>query len=636
MSRVSIVLGIGWSTIASLCCGSAQAELKIDCAYWQQDIWASSGGYYAKAYEWTDGFAGLEQFPKPGEQAGTVHIFVANQSEAPVAPRVTSVKPVGGGELLDTLELVWWRCLPSELAAGEMGQISVRLRSPQRRDLAVTVTTEGAPLQTVAVPVTLLPFRLQTVAWSQQGREVFLVAQATAPDPPAIRRVWLDGEDVTGRCRLLAPDFFAGVSPIVLRPPSPLRRGSLHTYQIEDAQGRKVGWTLRTVDDDGFVPLGIYAMYWHPSHRIDRLIQLGFNAEASFHTKGRKVLDVLAAHGIRTFYYTFAPAPEVRGHPALYCYCLKDEPDVADCRVSKLHITKRIGHHAPEMIRRYGECRKADPSIPASIVINMSLGPHNYYIYGQIADLFLPDHYALTLNQQLSRLFETNRYNWWAAGPRPVQFIMQVNYEDRPAKMTYRRPPCAEEIYVQYLYALAGGARGFWGFMWPNEGVRPGTIFHGPVEYPKVRAALQNAHATLGPLLPLINQSHPLSLARADAAQVKLTTLLGGQHALLIAVINKTCESLPGDFRYQTLRNLEVRIPSTPWLQPNFVGRVDVGKMTALPLQHGEDGAATAVLPELRAGALLLVTADADLPARLVDRHGRPAPEAGRRVPPAD
>ena len=91
---------------------------------------------------------------------------------------------------------------------------------------------------------------------------------------------------------------------------------------------------------------------------------------------------------------------------------------------------------------------------------------------------------------------------------------------------------------------------------------------------------------------------------------------------------------------YQTLRSLEVRIPSRPWPQPNLVGRVDVGKITTLPLQRGEDGTATVVLTELKAGALLLVSADVGLPARLLARHGRMAPEARprgeRRVPPAD
>ena len=651
MSRTRVALKIDILAIAIFCIGPVQARLQIDSAYWQQDILATTGSFYQPNYEWTDGFAGLEEFPEQGKQAGTVHIFVINESGQPAAPQVTSAKPVGGDELLGTLELVWQRCLPQELAPGGIGQISVRLRNPQQNDLVVTVTTEGAPPQTVPVSVELLPFRLQTLAWSEQGREVFLVAQATAPDPSAIRRVWLDGKDVTGRCRLLAPDFFAGVSPIVLRPESPLQRGCIHTYMLEDAQGRKVGWNLRTVDVDGFVPLGIYegirysrasadgiTMLRLQPGDLDTITRLGFNALGLFCTdlNDRSLLDRFAAYGVRSFHYTnhepFIPEPEIRGHPTLYCYAIHDEPDVSDSRRPKdIPMNKRIGYMAPEMIRRYAMCRQVDPVTPAALIVNLSLAPTNYYTYGQIADLFLPDNYPLTHRWQMSRVFETTRYSWWAAGPRPVQSIMQVNYEDRPGEMKYRRPPLAEEMYLQFLYSLAAGARGFWGFMWPSEGARPRTIFHGPGEYPDVQAALLHAHMTLGPLLPLINRSHPISLATTDDPQVKLATLLGGPDALLVAVINKTVESLVEDFRYRILRNVEVRIPSTPWLQPGFVGEVDAGTITPLPLQREEDGISV-VLPEVKAGALLLAGADAGLAHELERDYRVAAARADRRM----
>ncbi len=71
-----------------------------------------------------------------------------------------------------------------------------------------------------------------------------------------------------------------------------------------------------------------------------------------------------------------------------------------------------------------------------------------------------------------------------------------------------------------------------------------------------------------------------------------------------------------------------MRIPSTPWLQPNFVGQVEAGKITTLPLQREEDGVAV-VLPELKAGALLLVGTDVGLPVRLESEYRRELAQRG-------
>ena len=68
-----------------------------------------------------------------------------------------------------------------------------------------------------------------------------------------LRKVVLDGQDVTHQARILAADFFHGICPVVLQLKKGLELGSFHTYKLVATNGTAVACTLRTLD--GFLRL---------------------------------------------------------------------------------------------------------------------------------------------------------------------------------------------------------------------------------------------------------------------------------------------------------------------------------------------------------------------------------------------
>ena len=606
---------ISWVPLLSIAiCGvTANDAVKVDCAYMHVDV---GGGY-----PWSEGGLGTNfgsPDANPDKRSGLLKVFVHNSGSTPVnveavelnGARLTTIKNGGDGEV------IWWRTLPNPVPAKSHAEIAVRLRNPLTSDAVLMVRADKHML-TVTVPKQPPSYRIETVAWTDGGKSVFIVAQQLKPDPVRIARVFIDAEEVTARAKVFAPEFFHGVCPIMIQLDRPFATGSYHTYKLVSADGQAVACTLRTLDD--FLRLGIYL-----AGDLRKNAELGINEATFFAQQTKQAYDRYAAYGQKlTCYSAGSPPPGLVGHPALYSHLLLDEPDVRDSSATSVPDHLQLGLNAMELIDDYRRCVIADPVKPVSLVVNMTYKPANYYVYGQLADSVWPNCYPLTVGSPLNSIREVTRAARNGAAPRRVETVVQVNWEDR-GKMKYPRPPFAPEVWIQYLYALGEGARGFSGYEYINT-----ENHHGVEEFPDVADAIGRMYRRIQTIGPLLLQAHPTDIAASKTDKVSVKTLLCGENALLLVVVNEDYESLPGDFVQQTKKNVELWVPSIPWMEcyradpfmnPLQAVQVDEGQFSRVDFSRENDGLRI-MLSKLEVGEIILVTSDARIMEELAERY---------------
>ena len=587
--------------------------IRVDCAYFHVD----SGGQY----DWSENAPGLSDFSKTDRRAGLLKVYVHNDSTMPVPVKAVALN----GTALDELRLneehdvIWWRTLPCPVPAGGYAEISVRLRYPLKSDALLTLDAGDKIIEAV-VPAQPPPFRIETIGWQDKGREIIIVAEQIRAEASTIEKVFLDGLDVTDRAEILTPDFFLGICPITLELEQELEVGSFHTYKLVASDGQAVACTLRTLDE--FLRLDMYG-----ATNLEEDVKLGINSLTHFRTIGSTELDEYARYGLRSaFHVGGTPPSEVCGHPSVYAYLLHDEPDVWDYGAEDWPMAMRIGYHGPDIVRCNQQCVEAAPTKPVMVTLNLTFKPANYYVYGQIADIAQPDCYPLTIGKPLTWVRDVTEVCRKAAGPRRVEVIPQVNWEDRGEKMKYRRPPFPREVWIEYLYALGAGARGFSGYEYYTEGNH-----HGAKEYPEVMAAVGQTFRRFGLISPLILAAHPTDIATCENEKIWVKTLVCGQEALLLVVVNDDYQSLPQDFIHEPRQQVELKLPSIPWLKPGHVVRVDDGAFSELIFEI-EAKETKIFLPELDTGGIVLVAGDQQLANQLLLLYRRHQQKAGLTI----
>lgn len=606
MNRLIPLVAVVTCWGAPLATGQEAGAIRLDTAYFHVDV----GG----RYPWSEYALGLVDFDKTDQRSGLLKVHVYNGSTAPVPVEAEALN----GTALESLRtsdkhgVIWWRTWPNPVPPRGYAEISVRLRYSLEADARLSLRA-GAQVLEVAVPKTPPPYRIETVGWTGSGRRVTIVAQrlpgdaATASADLRLKKVFLDGRDVTDRSQLLAPEFFQGLCPIVVRLDQELQPGSFHTYKLETDDGTAVACTLRSLDE--FLRLGMYG-----AGDLADNVRRGITEASHFHTQTRAQLDEYLRFGVRNaFHIGETPAADVVGHPAVHAYLLHDEPDVWDAG-SPWPEPLRIGFHGPDIVAATHRCAATDPVKPVMSTLDLTYKPGNYYVYAQIPDIVSPDCYPLTHAQPLRWVREVTEACRLAAGPRRVEIIPQVNWEDRAPDMKFRRPPFPAEVWIQYLYGLGAGARGFSGYEWYDEGNH-----HGAKGYPGVMEAVGQTFRRFQLVAPLILQAHPTTLATCDQQMVWLKTLVCGPDLLLVAV-NDDYESLPTDVQVRPKQQVEIRLPNIPWLKPAQALQVDDGSFTKLELASLPDGTRL-VLPTLKVGQVIVVTGDERLSARLIARY---------------
>ncbi|MBI2297975.1 MAG: hypothetical protein HYU66_03320 [Armatimonadetes bacterium] len=575
----------------------ALGAVKVDFALWAPDR--------GTPYSWFEGAREIQSyFSQDYRAAGQLQAYVRNTGAKPVSPSAWRLD----GQDLDALRkaqtVIWWRILPDPLPPGALGEVTIRLRGPLTRLADLTLDFDDGSTASVTIRPEPGPLRIQTVGFNGARDRVFLVAERLTGAAQTIERVGLDGVDVTARARLLAPGFASGLSPVVLRPAAPLARGSYHVFTVTARSGARAGCAVRTVDD--WVPLATYGYGLYEEYARN-----GCNGYINFGRSSQGELDsqaTLLMRGVSTVRDNPLQDFEL-GHRGLYAYYLQDEPDCADYGVTELPAPVRIGQHAQEMEHRRRYCARTDPVIPTLLTIDMTYKPANYFIYGPIPDVCNVDCYPFCFGGDLKTVREVVETCRQGAGPRPLTFTFQSQYEepDDPAaraKLRFARPPTAGEERLMIYEAVGAGARGLFNYIHCTE--RMGKqVSHGSGEYPDEWAEIGRCYRELGSVAPYLALAHPAKLATCSAPKVRVSTLVCGDDALLLVLANQDYRQEAQAFWVNPAAGVMVTLPPLPWLKPAGAWRITERGAVPLKLKG-----ATVTVERVETAELLLVSSN--------------------------
>jgi hypothetical protein len=582
---------------------------RVEVAYWAPDR--------GTPYQWFEGAKDLQSFfTADYHAAGALYAYIRNDSGEPLSAEGFELDGRPLDELRTAYRVIWWRLLPDPVPPGGVGEVTVRLRAPLAQSAKLRVKLSGGQSVETTIAPPPPPLRIETVGFTPKRDTVFLVVEALDRKPHRLARVFLDGREVTAKCRRLDPSFTTGISPVSIRLPEPLAEGSYHVYQIEGEAGERAGCCVRTYD--GWVPLGSYGYGQYEEYarngcngynNFGRASQGELNAQATLLMRGVNIIG------------DGPPSEYMIGHPGLFAYCLMDEPDCQDyAGAQDWPAEMRIGYHAMELERRCRVCRERDPRKPTMLTVDLTYKPADFYVYGPLADVTNVDCYTRAIGADLKMVREVVETARYGAGPHPLTFTFEGYFPDpddkaQLAKRRFPRPPLAEETRLSIYYALGSGARGLWNYIHCTE--KSGDLTsRGTNDTPDLWREIGRCYREIGAVAPLVALAHPTKLATCDDEKVWLRTLVAGEEALLVVCANDDYREEATAFRYTPKRNVTVRLPAVPWLKPQAAWWVTEEGMSPLPLTTV--GAGTEVrLDRLDVAGMVLVSSDAARAERL-------------------
>ncbi|BCW99377.1 MAG: hypothetical protein KatS3mg024_2204 [Armatimonadota bacterium] len=328
------------------------------------------------------------------------------------------------------------------------------------------------------------------------------VRSAAAGRSPS--RILMDGTDVTAACRIARDPGLRPDTRRVPPEPQPLERDEAVQFPggvqlTEPSQPPRAGRSRRTMrygtwgsrpGAEGQLEVGRQFVREMAALNMNlHMVSIGSAAVQDYFKspEGQQALKDLDIRRV-------VEEPGKQGSATPHAYYLADEPDTGDYRVQGVPPGKQIGCLAQGLVQRAQELRLREPATPSMLNLNLTFTPQNWYIYGQVPDIFCADPYY---QPRLRQAYEDGpgRYPLYAkAGfvyaethicklasePRPLHIILYANSYDGEDG-SFRGPTPAEKR-IELYYALAAGAKGFsyWWFL-PGKPARglaaedPGT-----------------------------------------------------------------------------------------------------------------------------------------------------------------
>jgi|GEM_PF-1250751 len=535
------------------------------------------------------------------ELPSLIYIYFKNESKEPISIKDIVWENLNLEKRFKDYSLIWWRLLPEALAPGKEGEISICLRKEIEKPTEFTIIFSDDSKHNCLVSPDAPPFRIQTINFGEDLRKIYLYIEGSVFSSPLPKKVYLDGEEITRKVHWLSNDYVKNLRVCIVNLSSPLKRGSLHTFRVtSDNEKVSCATTLRA-----FSKLAVFGTYGGDDFK--RYAQNGLSAYNCFGIVGELGLNRANEFGIKCIMTVNEKEPPegTIGHSSLYAYMLRDEPDCADYGADEnrpMHF--RLGTLAPSMVNASSLCFNKDQITPTMITINLTFTPGNYFVYGPIADLSNPDCYPITVGWSILKFLQHALIVKTATAPKPFTFTYQGCWEragipqdrwvsgkelrekgfetfvDKKKVRGFGRKIVPAEIRIEMLYAIAAGAKGLFSFIDDSE-AGGDIVFYGTDVLPENWKEIGRTSRALTMVAPLIDIGHPFDWAKSSSEFVRTSTLLCGEKAALVVVVNEnyTCNNI--GFFQKPLKNVIV-FPDLPWLRAAKVVKVEDKKFTPL------------------------------------------------------
>lgn len=539
--------------------------------------------------------------------------------------------------LIEAGEPIWYKIEPRTIAPSATGEITIRLRHTPSASLQLAVKT-SAGMEDVTVPMKAQP-SIEGISFSESLDRVYLYVHYGG-----VSRVLMDGMDVTA-LSAIGRDPALEITPIVIKPKSPLARGSYHSFQTVHDDATTAISGIRAYADDliygvwGAKPgkesdleLGRAHVTDMGVHNINMQMEIIGSDAVRAYMKSAEGVQAMKSLGIRMI----VGEPD-KAWPGALAWYLADEPDTADFRIERLPPQSRVGAIGQGLVEHAETLRQADQSVPNMLNVDMTFKPDNWYVYGQLPDIFAADPYMQTRLAQAywtkpgmipyySRatfVYGVGSVCRSSCAPKPLHLMLNSTKLIKGDKVFRFATP--EEKRIELYYALASGATSF-SYWWLVPSAKDGDGSSGCMADEPEAKALWHAIGLLGAEVrtagPILTRSCPARVPTNASRWLWTRALIAGTDAMVLLIVNDNYASDRLGIVIQPVEDAQVSVDLPEWLSAKSVFEIDWHGIH--DVHHDQTGSKlNLALGTVDVARMVVVTSDPGLRSELQSRYDR-------------
>ncbi len=465
---------------------------------------------------------------------GTIHVYLKNPGETEVSIEQVWVNDVLMKDLPNDLA-VWYQVLPNPVLPHKVADVMVRLAEQTAPPFNVRIETSEGQTITESIEITIPPppLRITYIGFSDNLDRVYVYLENTEDRSLSVDRVYLDTENITSLTtipwRTLLPHR---KDCIIANLERPLTQGEYISIKVTTKQGPMAQAVVRVLS---FFPITSWDGDTRAELHFDSVpLKINYPADPAQFEETRKL-------GTQRAYYLFS------------------DPSCTDKRNKAV-----LGTSAMEIIRRLQTCYEHDPLHPGFTHICEYRKKHGYFVYGEVWDLVFINPYQLVFYGKSPR---ENRYfarlGKKGCEPRPLMVIQEA-FSDEEEISGSRFPTPEEERLIVY-YEIAEGAKGV-NYLVKHYGDNGGYDAN-----PELEAEIGRINWELRQLKPYLKIGDPVAIAETNEPEVTANTILCGDKAIVLILINEDYDSpsrgSSEQFEYRPKQDFEVTVHLPDWLQ---------------------------------------------------------------------
>lgn len=546
--------------------GSASAKWQVIDARWRPDANAFSKDQVWEHIVWTEGWNEKEQYyPKYAIPAGSIHVIFKNASTAADSITLTQVDGKPLADACTTLKkagpVVWYRVesprLPmgedrgfatqENVPAGEWVECDLRLREVPKGPVRLEFASKSGEVIEATVEIKQPGVRLESVSFSPRIDLMCIYVRSLDGKPVGKCKVQLDGKELTAQTRWSAGPSGSGLVLAEVTLAEPLAYGTHHLLEVELPGGEKLAQPVRAWDD--YFCIGTYGTV--DDARVKAAKEHGINTY--FHPAN----DILDNYGMNTAPGGAGKERQHRSGTAGLLYRQNwDEPDAYDWHEGEeLPFPQRLGVLGQsKVLPIQRDQRKADPEGLNLLLVDGTFKPMNWYVYGQIPDVFCTDPYVPLGGRQLDYVWNALESARDASTPRPLVAVLWACSLSSEGKRVGNKAPTAEEGRMQIFYALGSGVKGISYFIDLTQKTGEGQ-FIGLSDCKELWEETGRTNADVAALAPYLSIGCPVGQPKLQGEVWTRALMCGSDKMVLIAVNTRH------HIAYETASELSINIP---------------------------------------------------------------------------
>ena len=497
--------------------------------------------------------------------------------------------------LIDAGEPIWYRIHPQTIAPQETAEVYVRMRVRVATTLSLTVKPlvgDNIPLSTT-VSSNDVP-RVSGYAMSPSMDKLYLYFRHPQKGKSPVQ-ILLDGQNITA-ASTMGSDANLDVIPVVCNLASPLVRGSFHCFQAVYDDSTKATAGARVFSDD--MQYGLWGGPNAPTTEEQRAhvlsmgrhnvnIQVLGAVDANNYMKSTEGLALMDQLGIWRIH-----SDPAKAFGRLYGLFLCDEPDAGDAAVASTVVPTyaQLGTLAESLWYRSQSFWPTYSTAPNVVNLDSTFKPHNWYVYGQLPDIFSADpYYQVRLaDAYWSRPYQVPIYTkatyiygvtsvcMAACEPKPFHIILNCTRKQDGTRIFRFATP--EEKRIEVYYALAGGAKQY-AYWWFTPTTPTTSSSNGMGADEPDAAALWREIGLLGAEVrtagPVIVKSWPAQVVLTAPGELWTRTLVSGLDTIVLVCVNDDYANDRAGTTIRPIASAEVSVDLPSWLDPTQVFEID-------------------------------------------------------------